>query len=579
LELGSKTIDTDLIILGLEGMDVILGMDWMNRHKVVLDISERMVEINSPIVGATTLYLPFKDGVNPRSYVAITSQLEEIPVVREFADVFPDELPRMPPDRDVKFVIELQPGTTPISKRPYRMPPKELAELKTQLQELLDKGYICPSSSPWGCPALFVKKKDGSLRLCVDYRPLNAVTIKNKYPLPHIDVLFDQLAGAKVFSKIDLRSGYHQIKIRPCDIPKTAFSTRYGLYEYLVMSFGLTNAPAYFMYLMNSVFMTELDKFVVVFIDDILIYSKNEEEHPEHLRIVLQRLRDHKLYAKFSKCEFWLDSVKFLGHTISKEGISVDPSKVQEVMDWKPPKIVHQIRSFLGLAGYYHRFIPDFSRIAKPMTELLKKGVKFVWSEECEKAFHTLRQHLTTTPVLVQSDNSKPFEVFCDASGTGLGCVLMEENRVIAYASRSLRPHEVNYLTHDLELAAVVHALKIWRHYLMGNRCNIFTDHKSLKYIFTQSEWNMRQRRWLELIKDYDLEVHYHPGKANVVADALSRKVHCNCLTVESYSETLCEDLRKLRLEIVEQGNLNAISVESNLYDRIVLAQLNDEGV
>jgi hypothetical protein len=560
-------------------MDVILGMDWMNRHKVILDISERVVEINSPIVGATTLYLPFKDDVNPRSYVAITSQLEEILVVREFADVFPDELPAMPPDRDVEFVIELQPGTAPISKRPYRMPPKELAELKTQLQELLDKGYILPSSSPWGCPALFVKKKDGSLRLCVDYRPLNAVTIKNKYPLPRIDVSFDQLAGARVFSKIDLRSGYHQIKIRPCDIPKTAFSTRYDLYKYLVMSFGLTNASAYFMYLMNFVFMTELDKFVVVFIDDILIYSKNEEEHAKHLRIVLQRLRDHKLYAKFSKCEFWLDSVKFLGHTISKEGISVDPSKVQEVIEWKPPKTVHQIRSFLGLAGYYRRFIPDFSRIAKPMTELLKKGVKFVWSEDCEKAFHTLRQHLTTAPVLVQPDNSKPFEVFCDASGTGLSCVLMQENGVIVYASRSLRPHEVNYPTHDLELAAVVHALKIWRHYLMGNRYNIFTDHKSLKYIFTQSELNMRQRRWLELIKDYDLEVHYHPGKANVVADALSRKVHCNCLTVESYSETLCEDLRKLRLEIVGQGKLNAISAKSNLYDRIVLAQLNDEGV
>jgi hypothetical protein len=289
VELGSRTVDTDLIILGLEGMDVILGMDWMNRHKVVLDILERMIEINSPIVGATTLYLPCKDGVNPCSYVAITSQLEEILVVQGFADVFPDELPGMPPDRDVEFVIELQPGTTPISKRPYRMPPKELAELKTQLQDLLDKGYIGPSSSPWGCPALFVKKKDGSLRLCVDYRPLNAVTIKNKYPIRSIDVLFDQLAGVKVFSKIDLRSGYNQIKIRPCDIPKTAFSTRYGLYEYLVMSFGLTNAPAYFMYLMNSIFMMELDKFVVVFIDDILIYSKNEE-HAEHLRIVLQHL-------------------------------------------------------------------------------------------------------------------------------------------------------------------------------------------------------------------------------------------------------------------------------------------------
>jgi hypothetical protein len=227
------------------------------------------------------------------------------------------------------------------------------------------------------------------------YRPLNVVTIKNKYPLPRIDVLFDQLARARVFSKIDLRFGYHQIKIRPCDIPKTAFSTRYGLYEFLVMSFGLTNAPAYFMYLMNFVFMMELNKFVVVFINDICIYSKNEKELAKHLRIVLQRLRDHKLYAKFSKCEFWLNSVKFLGHTISKDGISIDPSKVLEVLDWKPPKFVHQIRSFLGLVGYYRRFILDLSRIAKPMTELLKKGVKFVWSEACDKAFHTLRQHLT----------------------------------------------------------------------------------------------------------------------------------------------------------------------------------------
>jgi hypothetical protein len=231
--------------------------------------------------------------------------------------------PQMPPDRDIEFAIELQPGTAPISKRPYRMHPAELAELKKPLQELLDKGFIHPSTSPWGCPTLFVKKKNESSRLCVNYRyrPLNAVTIKNKYPLPCIDVLFDQLVGAKAFSKIDLRSGYHQIKIRANDIPKTSFSTRYGLYEYLVMSFGLTNAPTYFMYLMNSVFMPELDKFVVVFIDDILVYSKNEDEHAKHLHIVLQRLRDHHLYAKLSKCDFWLREIKFLGHTISQEGM------------------------------------------------------------------------------------------------------------------------------------------------------------------------------------------------------------------------------------------------------------------
>jgi hypothetical protein len=267
-------------------------MNWMTQHKVVLDISKRMLEINSPFVGNSIFYLPPTGHKGSCVYAAITTQLDDIPVVCEYTDVFPDELPGLPPDREVEFVIELQPGTTPISKRSYRMPPKELVELKKQLQELLDKGYIRPSSFPWGCPALFVKKKDGSLRLCVDYRPLNAVTITNKYPLPRIDVLFDQLAGAKVFSKIDLRSGYHQIKIRPSDIPKTALSTRYGIYEFLVMSFGLTNAPAYFMYLMNSVFMMELDKFVMVFIDDILIYSKNEEEHAEHLRIVLQCLRE-----------------------------------------------------------------------------------------------------------------------------------------------------------------------------------------------------------------------------------------------------------------------------------------------
>jgi hypothetical protein len=523
--------------------------------------------------------LPNQGFTRSCAFAMIETLVERIPVVCEYLDVFPDELPGMPPDRDIEFAIELQPGTAPISKRPYRMPPAKLAELKKQLQELLDKGFIHPSTSPWGCPALFVKKKDESLRLCVDYRPLNAATIKNKYPLPRIDVLFDQLVGAKVFSKIDLRSGYHQIKIRASDIPKITFSTRYGLYVYLVMSFGLTNAPAYFMYLMNSVFMPELDKFVVVFIDDILVYSKNEDEHIEHLHIVLQRLRDHHLYAKLSKCDFWLREIKFLGHTISQDGISVDPEKVQEVMNWKPPTTVRQIRSLLGLAGYYRRFIPDFSRIAKLMTELLKKGVKYEWSQKCEDAFHTLRQHLTTAPVLAQHDNTKSFEVYCDASGTGLGCVLMQNNRVIAYASRAVRPHEQNYPTHDLELAAVVHALKIWRHYLMGAHCNIYTDHKSLKYIITQADLNMRQRRWLELIKDYDLEVHYHPGKANVVADALSRKAQCNCVSMDSKIATLCDELCKLNIEVVSSGALSYISVEPTLHEQIVMAQIGDKGV
>jgi hypothetical protein len=232
---------------------------------------------------------------------------------------------------------------------------------------------------------IFVEKKDGSQRMCIDYRSLNEVTIKNKYPLPRIDDLFDQLRGACVFSKIDLRSGYHQLKIRNSDIPKTAFTTRYGLYEYTVMSFGLTNAPTYFMYMMNKVFMEYLDKFVVVFIDDILVYSKNEEEHAAHLRLVLQKLREHKLYAKRSKCDFWLKEVSFLGHVVFEGGVSVDPSKVNDVLNWNPPTNVGEIRSFLGLAGYYRRFIEGFSKLAKPMTTLLEKGAKFIWSKSVKQ--------------------------------------------------------------------------------------------------------------------------------------------------------------------------------------------------
>jgi hypothetical protein len=295
IKLGSLIFKTTLLIMGLESVDIILGTDLLSRHQTLIDVAARAIEIHSPTCGEMTLYLPNQGCTHSCALAMIESPVERIPVVCEYPDVFPDELPGMPPDRDIEFAIELQPGTAPISKRPYRMPPAELAELKKQLQELLDKGLIRPSTSPWGCPALFVKKKDESMRLCVDYRPLNAVTIKNKYPLPRIDVLFDQLVGAKVFSKIDLRSGYHQIKIRASDIPKTAFSTRYELYEYLVMSFGLTNALAYFMYLMNSVFMLELGKFVVVFIDDILVYSKNEDGHTKHLHKVLHRLRDHHL--------------------------------------------------------------------------------------------------------------------------------------------------------------------------------------------------------------------------------------------------------------------------------------------
>jgi hypothetical protein len=333
--------------------------------------------------------------------------LKNIKIVCEYLDVFSEELPGMSPDRDIEFSIELLLGTAPISKRPYRMDVNDLVELKKQIEELLEKGFIRPSSSPWGTPVLFVSKKDGLRRMCVDYRSLNEVNIKNKYPLPRIKDLFDRMKGAKIFLKIDLRSGYHQLKIRAEDVPKTAFTTRYGLYEFFVMSFVLTNAQAYFMNLINKVFMEYLDQFVVVFIDDILIYSPNKETHEDHIRLVLQKLRDNQLYAKFSKCDFWLKEVAFLGHIFTDGGIKVDPGKISEILNWKQPKDTSKIRSFIELAGYYRRFIEGFSMLVKPLTSLLGKGKEFKCDEACQKCFEELKERLTTAPILVMSDIHK----------------------------------------------------------------------------------------------------------------------------------------------------------------------------
>jgi predicted aspartyl protease len=368
------------IVLEESNIDLILGMSWLRKAKAVIHCAKGTVELTSSKGERFEVEITITASTRPAIYLVDGNFVgRNIHVVRDILDIFPEELPRMPPDREVEFVIDLLPGTAPISKRPYRMSVEELNELKKQLTELQEVGYIHPSS-PWGAPVLFVQKKDGSQRMCVDYRSLNDVTIKNKYSLPHIEDLFDQMRGARVFSKIDLRSGYHQMKIMPSDIPKMTFSTRYGLYEFTVMSFVLTNAPVYFLNLMNKVFIEYLDRFVVVFIDDILIYSKNDSDHEEHLRMVLQKLRDNQLYAKFSKCEFWLDEVPFLGHIISKGGISVNPTKVKEIVGWKIPKTVIEVRSFLGLAGYYRRFIEGFSKIAKPMTSLLEKGKEFNWT-------------------------------------------------------------------------------------------------------------------------------------------------------------------------------------------------------
>ncbi|GJU06561.1 putative reverse transcriptase domain-containing protein [Tanacetum coccineum] len=468
-------------------------------------------------------------------------RLEDVPVVQDF----PEDLSGLPPTRQVEFQIDLVPGAAPVARAPYRLAPSEMKELSEQLKELSDKGFIRPSSSPWGAPVLFVKKKDGSFRMCIDYRELNKLTVKNRYPLPRIDDLFDQLQGSSVYSKIDLRSGYHQLRVREEDIPKTAFRTRYGHYEFQVMPFGLTNAPAVFMDLMNRVCKPYLDKFVIVFIDDILIYSKNKQEHEEHLKIILELLKKEELYAKFSKCEFWIPKVQFLGHVIDSEGIHVDPAKIESIKDWASPKSPTEIRQFLGLAGYYRRFIEGFSKIAKPMTKLTQKKVKFEWGDKQEAAFQLLKQKLCSAPILALPEGSEDFIAYCDASKKGLGAVLMQREKVISYASRQLKIHEKNYTTHDLELGAVVFALKIWRHYLYGTKCTVFTDHKSLQHILDQKELNMRQRRWLELLSDYDCDIRYHPGKANVVADALSRKEREPPLRVRALVMTISLDLPK----------------------------------
>ncbi|GJR59337.1 putative reverse transcriptase domain-containing protein [Tanacetum coccineum] len=339
-------------------------------------------------------------------------RLKDVPIVQDFPKVFPEDLPGLPLTRQVEFQIDLIPGAAPVARAPYRLAPSEMKELSEQLKELSDKGFIRPSSSPWGAPVLFVKKKDGSFRMCIDYRELNKLTVKNRYPLPRIDDLFDQLQGSSVYSKIDLRSGYHQLRVREEDIPKTAFRTRYGHYEFQVMPFGLTNAPAVFMDLMNRVCKPYLDKFVIVFIDDILIYSKNKQEHEEHLKLILELLKKEELYAKFSKCEFWIPKVHVLCHSDN------------------------------SLAGYYRRFIEGFLKIATPMTKL--------------------------TP---EERNAQILSHTIDASKKGLGVVLMQREKVIAYASRQLKIHEKNYTTHDLDLGVVVFSLKLWIHYLYGTKC------------------------------------------------------------------------------------------------------------
>ncbi|GJS03832.1 putative reverse transcriptase domain-containing protein [Tanacetum coccineum] len=536
----------NLIPVELGSFDVIIGMDWLSKYHVVIVCDEKIIRIPFGNEILTIYGVGSNNGYESRlniisctktqkyllkgcpvflAHITVKKaedksdekRLEDVPIFRDFPKVFPEDLSGIPPTRQVEFQIDLIPGAAIITRAPYRLAPSEMKELSDQLQELSDKGFIRPSSSPWGALVLFVKKKDGSFWMCIDYRELNKLTVKNHYPLQRIDDLFDQLQGLSVYSKIDLRSGYHQLRVHEEDIPKTAFRTRYSHYEFQFMPFGLTNAPAVFMDLMNRVCKPYLEKFVIVFIDDILIYSKNKQEHEEHLKLILELLKKKELYAKFSKCELWIPKVQFLGHVIDSQDIHVDPAKIESIKDWASPKTPTEIHQVLGLAGYYRRFIEGFSKIAKSMTKLTHNKVKFDWGEKEEAAFQLLKQKLCSAPILALPEGAKNFIVDCDASHKGLGVVLMQNEKVIAYASRQLKIHEKNYTTHDLELGAV-------------------------------KELNMRQRRWLELLGDYDCEIRYHSGKENVVADALSKKERIKPLRIRALVMTIGLDLPKKKL-------------------------------
>jgi transposase InsO family protein len=448
----------------------------------------------------------------------------------EYPDVFPSSLPSgLPPDRGDSMRIETDPTADPPFKPVIRLSIAELDELKKQLDDLLSKKFIKPSTSPYGAPVLFVKKADGSLRLCVDYRGLNRITKKNRHPLPRIDELIDRFRGAQYFTKLDLISGYHQQRIYEPHTHKTAFRCRYGHFEFNVVPFGLTNAPAAFSNMMLRVFDPALDKYVVVYLDDILIYSKTKEEHLQHIRSVLGLLRTNGLYAKLSKCSFMQEQTDFLGHVISKDGVHTSAGLVRAIKEWPQPRKQKDVQQFIGLAQFYQQYIAGFADIALPLTALLGEGRLFVWDDDTAKAFLALKEAISSAPVLRIFDPAWPTTVETDASSFAVGAVLFQTDehgvsRPVAFTSRKMNSAERNYPTHEQELLAVVHALKTWRYYLDGSHFIVYTDHDTLRHFPTQPKLTRRQARWMELLQEYDFDFKYKKGSDNVVPDALSRR-------------------------------------------------------
>ena len=499
-------------------------------------------------------------------------------MLEAFQDVFPHELPAgLPPARSQDFQISLVPDATPQKKGLYRLSEKEHNELRTQISELLSKGFIRPSSSPWGAPILFVSKKDGSFRMCVDYRALNKLTVKNSYPLPRIDDIFDQLRGAKYFSKIDLRSGYHQIRLTPEAIPLTAFRTKYGLFEFTVLPFGLTNAPATFMTVMNDVFHEYLDVFVLVYLDDILVFSKTLQDHVKHLEKVFLLLRKHSLYGKLSKCTFAQESVEYLGHTVSSSGIAMEEDKVKSITEWPEPRSKVDIQSFLGLVNYYRRFIRNIGDVARPLTMLTGKE-PFRW-EKCQKeSFETLKKLVSSAPVLRSFDSTLPIFLSTDASGVAIGAVLEQmENgnrRPVAFYSRTLNVHEQRYPIRERELLSIVAAISHWRAYLFGQNFTVMNDHESLKYLETQHKLTHRQVRWLETLNQYPFRFVVVKGKHNVVPDALSRQGQ-DAPSTEKTDHLLLEQVIQ-KTTPLELLNISSVAIPENLQSELRMEYTSD---
>ncbi|KAL5759632.1 hypothetical protein ACOSQ2_018470 [Xanthoceras sorbifolium] len=543
------TFSTEMRLLTLGGCDAVLSMQWIREiGPIMLDAKQlsmsfmkegkwvslqgirtesRLSQLTGKRVGSQLEKAHNQAEAVVQLYSLETEEkMEEIPTVlrpllEEYAEVF-SEPKSLPPHRKQDHKIPLIDGYSPVNVRNYRHPYVQKNEIERIVREMLDSGIIRHSNSPFSSPILLVKKKDGTWRFCLDYRELNKITVKDKFPIPLIDELLDELNGARVFTKLDLRAGYHQIRVAEADIHKTAFRTHQGHYEFKVMPFGLTNAPASFQSLMNEIFRPYLRKMILVFFDDILVYSHNILEHQEHLRITFSILRENQLFVKKSKCSFGCHELEYLSHIISEKGVAADNKKIQGMVDWPTPKSIKALRGFLGLTGYYRKFVRGYGIISKPLTNLLRKG-GFIWNEEAEMAFQNLKVAMTTTSVLALPDFQQPFVLETDACDIGIGAVLMQQDRPIAYISKSLPDRKKGLSTYEKELLAIVYAVQKWRAYLHGNRFTIKTDHHSLKYFLEQKITTLMQQKWLTKLLGYDYVISYKKGKENVVADGLSR--------------------------------------------------------